>query len=279
MKVAAIQMISTPHVANNLETALSLLQQAAEEGAKLAVLPEYFCAMQHSDRDKLAIAENNGDLLHGLIQSTISKAAKDLNLWIVAGTLPLHTEESPAHVYNACLVYNPQGEQVTRYDKIHLFRFLHPKEEHDETRTLFAGTTPKTFILPQGDINYKCGLSICYDLRFPELYRQLSAPNTRPCDIMFVPSAFTYTTGQAHWEILLRARAIENQCYIIAAAQGGQHQNGRHTWGHSMIIDPWGEILAVKESGMGIIYADILSEHLQLVRTQLPALSDRMLID
>lgn len=134
-------------------------------------------------------------------------------------------------------------------------------------------------MLSQQDINYKCGLSICYDLRFPELYRKLCAPNTRPCDIIFVPSAFTHTTGQAHWEILLRARAIENQCYIVAAAQGGQHRNARHTWGHSMVIDPWGEILAVKESGTGVIFADILHDRLKTVRDQLPALSNRMLVD
>ena len=279
MKVAAIQMVSTPHVTDNLETARNLLQKAAEKGARLAVLPEYFCAMPHSNEDKLSFAENNGDLLHSPIQSTMAQIAKDLQMWIIAGTLPLRAEGLPTHVYNSCLVYNPQGEQVTRYDKIHLFHFQHSDELYDESAVHLAGTTPATFMVEQPQISYKCGLSICYDLRFPELYRQLSAPHSKPCDIIFVPSAFTHTTGQAHWEILLRARAIENQCYIIAAAQGGRHENGRHTWGHSMIIAPWGEILAVKDSGEGVIFADILPERIQTVRNQLPALSNRMLVD
>lgn len=279
MKVAAIQMVSTPHVTDNLKTARNLLQKAAEKGAQLAVLPEYFCAMPHSDEDKLSFAENNGDLLHSPIQSTVAQIAKDLQMWIIAGTLPLHAEGLRTHVYNSCLVYNPQGEQVTRYDKIHLFHFQHSDELYDESAVHLAGTTPTTFMVEQPQMSYKCGLSICYDLRFPELYRQLSAPHSKPCDIIFVPSAFTFTTGQAHWEILLRARAIENQCYIIAAAQGGRHENGRHTWGHSMIIDPWGEILAVKDTGEGIIFTDILPERIQTVRSQLPALSNRMLVD
>lgn len=273
-------MVSTPHVSDNMKHALTLLKQAANEGAQLAVLPEYFCAMSFSENDKFTFAENYLDALNAPIQNALSQAAKELNLWVVAGSLPLKVQDHPHHVYNTCLVYNPQGESVVRYDKIHLFKFYTENDAYDESRTHAAGTSPQTFMLHTNqEENYKCGLSLCYDLRFPELYRKLSAPNTRPCDILFVPAAFTHTTGKAHWEILLRARAIENQCYVIAAAQAGQHENSRHTWGHSMIIDPWGEILTVKDAGEHIIYANISPNRIHEVRTQLPALSNRMLTD
>lgn len=283
MKIAAIQMVSTQNVAENLQTTLELLQAAAKGGAQLVVLPEHFYALGLPHAYQLQCAENDGDLLHSPIQNTISKAAKDLNLWIVAGSLPLRSQDSAQHVRNSSLVYNAKGEQVARYDKIHLFHFDNGTERYDESKQIEAGTTPQTFEIPEdsreGSPTIKVGMSICYDLRFPELYRQLSAPNTKPCDVMLVPAAFTCPTGQAHWEILLRARAIENQCYILAAAQGGTHPNGRKTWGHSMIIDPWGQILAMQSTGSGVIFADIDRKFIHTVRTQLPALNHRMLVD
>ena len=282
MKVAAIQMVSTSNVSQNIQTALTLLKNAAAQGAQLAVLPEYFCAISIKDENKRQYAEYDGDITNSPIQHAMSQAAKNLGIWIVAGTIPLRSEDSSDHVRNSCLVYNNLGEQVIRYDKIHLFRYDNGSEHYDESATHEAGTTPKTFQMPTtlgAQQTVKIGLSICYDLRFPELYRQLSAPNAQPCDMMLVPAAFTYHTGQAHWEILLRARAIENQCYIIAAAQGGTHDNGRRTWGHSMIIDPWGQILSMQASGNGIIFADIDLKQIQSIRQDLPALKNRMLLD
>ena len=280
MKIAAIQMVSTPRVAENIETALRLLQTAAQGGAQLAVLPEYFCAMGFKDHDKLQYAEYEADLQHGPIQSALSKAAKDLGIWIVGGTIPLRSEDSSELVRSSSLVYDPKGELVIRYDKIHLFRYDNGSEHYDESTVHEAGTTTKTFTMPTTDgVTLKIGLSVSYDLRFPELYRQLSAPGSMPCDLMLIPSAFTYHTGQAHWEILLRARAIENQCYILAAAQGGIHPTGRRTWGHSMIVDPWGQILSMQAEGAGVIFADMDRQYIHTIRTQLPALKHRMLVD
>jgi predicted amidohydrolase len=264
MKIAALQMVSTPSVERNLAAASALVERAAAEGAELAVLPEYFCFMGKSDRDKLAIAEPFGN---GLIQSALAEAARRSRIWLVGGTLPLASDEGE-RVMNANLVFSPQGECVARYDKIHLFRYDNGKEHYDEGRTLKAGGTPATFAAGP----WRVGLSVCYDLRFPELYRALMRP---PCDLICVPSAFTYPTGLAHWEVLLRARAIENQCYVIAAAQGGHHENGRRTFGHSVVIDPWGEVVAVLAEGEGIVAAELKRERLAEVRTQLPALEHR----
>ncbi|MEI8031501.1 MAG: carbon-nitrogen hydrolase family protein [Comamonadaceae bacterium] len=263
MKIAAIQMVSGTNVRSNLEAAGQLLTQAAERGAELAVLPEYFCLMGLQDTDKLSIQEVAGG---GLIQDFLSHSAKALGLWVVGGTLPVATADAN-RARNTTLVYDPSGACVARYDKIHLFRFGNGQESYDETRTLEPGTQIVAFDLPSRDGHvYRVGLSICYDLRFPELYRELHA------DVLLVPSAFTFTTGQAHWEVLLRARAIENLAYVVASAQGGLHENKRRTWGHSMIIDPWGKILAQHADGASVVTAEVVSELIQSTRVQLPAL-------
>lgn len=267
MKAAAIQMVSTPDLQSNLGTARSLLAEAADAGAELVALPEYFCLMGMNDTDKLKVAEQPGD---GPIQDFLSRCASEHHMWIVGGTLPLATEPGATvqtHAYNTSLVYGPDGRQAARYDKMHLFRFDNGIENFDEARVLKPGSHAVTFNLSARDgQSYRVGMSICYDLRFPELYRALKA------DVLLVPSAFTYTTGLAHWEILLRARAIENLAYVLAPAQGGQHPNGRRTWGHSMIVDPWGEILAQKNEGAGIVVAEISHQKLQAERLRLPAL-------
>jgi len=268
MKIAAIQMVSSPSVRANLDVAHTLLSQAATEGAELAVLPEYFCLMGLKDTDKLDVQEAAG---HGPIQDFLARSARELGLWIVGGTVPLRASDS-RHVRNSSLVYAPSGQCVARYDKIHLFRFDNGQEQYDESRVIESGAAPVTFDLPSVDGNsYRVGLSICYDLRFPELYRAMKA------DLLLVPSAFTRTTGQAHWEVLLRARAIENLAYVVAAAQGGVHDNGRHTWGQSLIVDPWGEVLAQQAQSPGVVMAQVSGERLRAVRLQLPALKHGVL--
>ena len=274
MKIAALQMVSTPRVEHNLATASRLIAQAADAGARWVALPEYFCLMGHSDRDKLAIAEVAGA---GPIQDMLSGAARRHGVWVIGGTLPIRCDD-PEHVFNACCVYAPDGTMAARYDKIHLFCFDNGRERYDEGRVLRAGSEPVAVSgSADGDIAaLRVGLSICYDLRFPELYRALmTMPGQPPCDLIAVPAAFTHTTGQAHWELLLRARAVENQCYVIAAAQGGLHENGRRTWGYSMIVDPWGEIVAVQSEGEGVVIADLDLDRLAAVRLQLPALKHR----
>jgi len=268
MKVAAIQMVSEISVDHNLAQAHRLLDQAAAAGAELAVLPEYFCFMGRNDRDKLLLAETPG---LGTVQDFLSDTARELGIWIVGGTLPMATDD-PERAANACMVYNPKGKAAARYDKIHLFRYDNGRERYDEAAALAAGEQPTAFTLhDQSGQDWRVGLSVCYDLRFPELYRQLGA------DLIVVPSAFTYTTGQAHWELLLRARAIENQAYVIASAQGGLHENGRQTWGQTMVVDPWGQILGQHATGAGVVVCDIDPERLQSVRQQLPALQHRRL--
>ncbi len=264
MKIAAVQMVSTPSVERNLATVSRLIAQAAAEGAQLVALPEYFCLMGQVDTDKLAVAEAPG---HGPMQSMLSEAAKTHGVWLIGGTVPLKTEAAD-RVFNATCVYAPDGSLVARYDKVHLFRFNNGREEYDEGRVLEAGSQPVAFNAGAARV----GLSICYDLRFPELYRALMTP---PCDLIAVPAAFTHTTGQAHWELLLRARAIENQCYVIAPAQGGRHENGRRTWGHSMVVDPWGEVVAVLPEGEGVVTAELDVARIAQVRAQLPALTHR----
>ena len=271
MKVAALQMVSSPSVAANLAVARQLIGQAADAGAELAVLPEYFCLLGLKDTDKLVIAEKAG---HGPLQDFLSQCAQDFNLWLVGGTIPLATDV-PDKVYNSSLVYSPAGQCVARYDKMHLFRFDNGVESYDEERVLLHGAQSVAFDLPSRDGHSYCvGLSICYDLRFPELYRTLAAVGA---DLLLVPSAFTHTTGQMHWEVLLRARAIENLAYVLAAAQGGLHENQRRTWGHSMVVDPWGQILAEQDQGTGVVIADIDKAQLAANRTQLPALDHRRL--
>jgi len=264
MKIAALQMVSTTSVEQNCASAAHLIAQAARAGAELVALPEYFCVMGRSERDKLAVAETPGD---GPIQSMLSDAAREHRVWVIGGTLPLRSSD-PQRVLNSNGVYAPDGTLAARYDKIHLFRYDNGRERYDEGASILGGNVPTA--LQAGTL--RVGLSVCYDLRFPELYRELMHP---PCDLLSVPAAFTYTTGMAHWELLLRARAVENQCYVIAAAQGGTHENGRRTWGHSMVIDPWGQVLAVQPEGEGVVLAELDLERIAAVRTQLPALEHR----
>ena len=269
MKVAALQTVSGTTLAHNLEAAARLLREAAAQGAELAVLPEYFCLMGARDTDKLAVREPFGS---GRVQDFLAQQARTLGLWIVGGTLPLEAGDE-AHVRNATLAFSPQGDCVARYDKIHLFRFDNGREQYDEARVIEPGATPQAFTLASRDGHaWRVGLTVCYDLRFPELYRALSA------DLLLVPSAFTHVTGQAHWELLLRARAVENLAFVAAPAQGGRHENGRRTWGHSMLVDPWGAVLAQRsEEGEGVLVAELAHERLAQVRTQLPALGHRQL--
>ncbi len=264
LKIAALQMVSTPDVDRNLATAQRLMAEAADAGVRLVALPEYFCLLGRSDRDKLAIAEVAGD---GAIQACLAAAAQRLGLWVIGGTLPLRTDD-PQRVRNSLLVWNPQGQQVARYDKMHLFAFDNGSERYDEGRVLEAGSQAVALDIE----GWRVGLSICYDLRFPELYRKLMQP---PCDLIVVPSAFTHTTGAAHWELLLRARAVENQCYVLAPAQGGLHENGRRTWGHSLLADPWGDVLAIQPEGEAVVAGVLDRARLAAVRAQLPALLHR----
>jgi len=263
-RVAALQMVSTPDVARNLAEAGRLIAEAAGDGAQLVLLPEYFCFMGHRDTDKLALAEPYRD---GPIQQFLAQAAQRHGIWVIGGTLPLKAPE-PDRVLNTTLVFDPSGREAARYDKIHLFNFEKGDESFDEARTIRAGETVVAFDAPFGRV----GLSVCYDLRFPELYRRMG-----DCALIVVPSAFTYTTGRAHWEMLLRARAVENQCYVLAAAQGGKHENGRRTWGHSMLIDPWGEIVAVRDEGASVVTGALDPQRIADVRQSLPAWRHRVL--
>ena len=268
MKVAAIQMVAGGDLDTNLKHAAALLRQAAEQGAELAALPEYFCLIGNKDTDKLSISEAQGA---GKIQEFFASMSRELMMWIVGGTMPIATND-PMHVRNSVLVYSPHGELAARYDKIHLFRFDNGVERYDESHVLERGDQPTSFDLKSKDGHtWRIGLSVCYDMRFPELYR------TQAVDIWLVPSAFTYITGKAHWEILLRARAIENLAYVIAPAQGGIHPSGRRTWGHTMVIEPWGTVLSVLPEGEGVVLADLDIVNLKQHRQQLPSLQHRVL--
>ncbi len=260
--VAAVQMISSPSVVDNLATARRLVAQAAAAGAQLVVLPEYWAIMGKQETDKLAHAEQPGS---GPIQDGMAQMARQHGIWLIGGTLPLISGEE-GKVLNTTLVYDPQGAPAGRYDKIHLFGFTRGTESYNESRTIVPGAQVRSIETPFGRV----GLSICYDLRFPELYRAMG-----DCALIVVPAAFTHTTGSAHWEVLLRARAIENQCYVLASAQGGLHPNGRRTWGHSMLIDPWGEVKAVLPEGEGVVSGEIDLLFLAGVRESLPALAHR----
>ena len=262
-KVAALQMVSTPRVAENIDTAAALIAQAAMLGAKLVVLPEYFGILGMKDTDKVAVRESDGS---GPLQDFLAAVAARHGVWVVGGSVPLSCDE-PGKVLNTTLVYDDKGRRVARYDKIHLFGFESGTERYQESATIVPGSTPVALDTPFG----RLGLSICYDLRFPELYRALAA------DIIVVPAAFTATTGRAHWELLLRARAVENLAWVIAAAQGGRHENGRETWGQSMVIDPWGNVLACQAKGAGIVIAQIDPAFQQKMRASLPALGHRVM--
>jgi nitrilase len=263
-RIAAVQMVSGPDVGPNLEVTARLVAEAADTGAQLVALPEYFAIISGDERAKVAIRETDGE---GPLQDFLRETAARHGIWLVGGTVPL-LAEAGGKVRNTTLVYDPDGERVARYDKIHLFGFSRGEERYDEAETIEPGDTVVTFESPVGRV----GLSVCYDLRFPELYRAMGA-----VDLILVPSAFTCTTGRAHWELLLRTRAIENQCYVMAPAQGGRHPSGRVTWGHSMIVDPWGEVLACRDEGAGVVSAEIELARIAAVRESLPALRHRCL--
>ncbi|WP_216165175.1 carbon-nitrogen hydrolase family protein [Polynucleobacter finlandensis] len=268
LQIASIQMISTPVLQENLDTANRLIEQAAKTGAQLVVLPEYFCLMGLKDTDKVLARETLGS---GPIQEQLAAMAKANDIYLVAGTIPLEAQ-STSKVLNTTLVFNPQGERIGRYDKIHLFGFQTATERYEESETIEAGNTPSVLSIKINHEEWRFGLSICYDLRFPELYRSLGE-----VDCHIIPAAFTYTTGKDHWEILLRARAIENQCYVLSSAQGGTHINQRRTWGNSMLIDPWGTVLANLPEGEGFISGVLSKDKLNEVRSKLPALKHRKL--
>lgn len=266
-RVAAIQMVSGPRVEANLATAARLIADAVQQGAQLVLLPEYFPIIGAADADRVRAREAFG---HGPVQDWLAESARRHGIWLIAGSLPL-TAQAADKMCNSTLVYDPQGECVQRYDKLHLFGFDNGRERYDEGRVQQAGEAPVAFDW-QGEFgSLRVALSICYDLRFPELYRQL-APH-----LILAPSAFTHTTGAAHWELLLRTRAVENLAYVMAPAQGGLHANGRRTWGHSMVIDPWGQVLACQPEGEGLAIADLDPARLAQCRSQLPALQHRKL--
>ncbi len=262
--IAAVQMRVGTRVAVNLKEAARLIDIAVMKGAKLVVLPEYFYFMGMKDTDKLVLREEEGS---GPIQDFLSKTARSYGIWLVGGSVPLVSSQ-PDKVRNSCLVYDDSGKQVARYDKIHLFNLKSGKEHHAEEETIEAGTKVVTLESPFG----RLGLSICYDLRFPELYRSMEK-----IDLILVPSAFTSFTGKAHWEILVRARAIENMAYMIAPAQVGRHINGHETYGDSMIVDPWGVILDHLSKGPGVVFANINQSYQENLRNSLPALKHRTL--
>jgi predicted amidohydrolase len=266
VKVAAIQMVSSTRPQDNLEHAQKLVAKAAAAGARVVLLPEYFCLLGNKDTDKVAIREEFG---HGMIQDTLAKLAAEHHLGLLGGTLPL-TAETENKVRNTLLAFGPDGRMAARYDKIHLFNFHHQQHAFDEARTIQPGASPTVLEAEIDGEKLRIGLSVCYDLRFPELYRALGV-----CDLMVVPSAFTDVTGKAHWEVLLRARAIENQCYVLAAAQGGLHENKRTTFGHSILIDPWGEVKACLDEGEGVVAGEIDFAWMDDVRSRLPALTHR----
>ena len=265
VKVAAIQMASGPVVAANLNEAERLIEIAVNQGAKLVVLPEYFAMMGLSDTDKIKVKEQEGS---GKIQDFLAKTAKKHAIWLIGGSIPIATQQA-YKVRNSCLVYNDKGVQIARYDKIHLFGLDLGDEQYNESNTIEPGDNIVVVDTPFG----KIGLSICYDLRFPELYRAMGL-----VDILVVPAAFTETTGKAHWESLLRARAIENLCYVIAPAQGGYHLSGRETYGNSMIVDPWGLVLDRLSRGSGVVLASVNKQYQASVRSSLPALQHRKVI-
>ncbi|WP_374263489.1 carbon-nitrogen hydrolase family protein [Zoogloea sp.] len=261
-RIAAVQMVSGPDVAANLAEAERLIAQAADAGAQLVALPEYFPLITPDETVKVRIRERDGD---GPIQAFLKDAAARHKVWLVGGSMPLEASTADK-VRNTTLVFDDTGRRVARYDKVHLFGFQRGGERYDESASIEAGDDVVTFEGPCGSV----GLSICYDLRFPELFRAMG-----DVDLIVLPAAFTYTTGRAHWEVLLRARAIENQCYVLASAQGGTHPGGRRTWGDSLVIDPWGEVVARLAEGPGVVVADLDPARIAEVRASLPALKHR----
>lgn len=263
-KVAAIQMASGPNVTGNLSEARRLIAMAAEQGARLVVLPEFFAIMGMTEQAKVAVREQPGQ---GPIQSFLGETAREHKIWLVGGSIPM-AAGSPNKVKNTCLVFDDHGRQVASYDKMHLFNLELGNENYHEANTIEPGNKVVVVDSPFGRI----GLAICYDLRFPELFRAM-----KNVDIIVLPSAFTEITGRMHWEVLVRARAIENLSYVIAAAQGGYHVNGRETHGNSMIVDPWGRVLDRLPRGSGVVVADINPSYQSSLRSSLPALAHRIL--
>ena len=242
-------MVSTDDLDMNLSQAADLVREAVRQGARFALLPEYFPIMSDDETAKISIGETPGQ---GPIQDFLAGQARDNRIWLMAGTFSLQSDEA-ARVYNSCLLFDPDGLCTHRYDKIHLFDVQvgdEEKEVYNESDTIVPGNSTVVAETPLGNI----GMTVCYDLRFPELYRELSR---QQAEIITVPSAFTYATGRRHWELFLRARAVENLCFVIASNQGGQNTETRRTWGHSMIIDPWGDVLCSLEEGPGVACADI----------------------
>ncbi|HYF57441.1 MAG TPA: carbon-nitrogen hydrolase family protein [Burkholderiaceae bacterium] len=269
LPVAAIQMVSAASVEPNLRSAHRLIGEAAAAGARVVVLPEFFCLLGRRDTDKVDAREPAGD---GPIQRFLADAAREFGVWLIGGTVPIAGAE-PRRIRNACLVHRPDGTLAARYDKVHLFALDRGEQRFDEAATISPGRTPVVVDVDGADgTPWRIGLSVCYDLRFPEYYRALGT-----VDLIVVPSAFTYATGKAHWEVLLRARAIENQCWLLAPAQGGTHENGRRTWGHTMLVDPWGEVVAALPEGEGVVSGTLGAQRLAEVRAQLPALAHRTL--
>lgn len=265
---AVVQMTSTPDVAANLATARLLLERARQQGATLVALPENFAIMGHHEADKVAVAEPMGE---GPIQVFLSRCASELGLWIIGGTIPIEAHGQPGKVAAASLVFDDRGRCVNRYDKIHLFDVDIPEREerYRESATIVAGNLPVVVSTPIGHV----GLAVCYDVRFPELFRVLL---DQGAEVLSLPSAFTAPTGRAHWELLLRARAVENLSYVLAPAQSGIHPNGRETWGESMIVDPWGRVLSrVTEPGAGLALAEIDRTLQQDLRVRFPATAHR----
>ena len=267
-KVAAIQMASGPNVSANLLEAERLIAEAVENGAGLVVLPENFAFMGKQERELCTIKENPGD---GPLQEFLSHLSKRYGIWIVGGTIPMEAEDN-SKVRAACLVFDDKGRQVGRYDKIHLFdvNLIETNERYVESETIEPGDAPVVIDSPFG----KLGLAVCYDLRFPELFRALLA---KGMEVACMPAAFTAITGKAHWETLVRARAIENLCYFIAGAQGGFHISGRTTHGHSMIVDPWGTILAQVPRGTGSVCSVLDLDYLKTTRRNFPTIHHRRL--
>lgn len=265
-KCAAIQMASSPSIGSNLIQAEKLIAEAAKAGAKLVALPENFALMGDHEMDKVRVKEPDGA---GQIQDFLAAVAKKYAVWVIGGTIPIAGDD-PNKVRAACLIFNDQGERVGRYDKMHLFDVNVPgtNEVYRESDSIEAGAGPEIFDTPFG----KIGLAVCYDLRFPEFFRKMSEQGV---EILVIPAAFTAETGAAHWELLLRARAVENLCYVIAPNQGGFHLNGRRTYGHSMIVDPWGIVLDCYKTGGGFVCADIDPERLAKVRGTFPVLTHR----
>jgi len=267
-KVAAIQMASGPNTGANLLEAERLVAEAAERGTQLVVLPENFAFMGKRDQDLLTLREEPGD---GPLQEFLGQIARRYGVWVVGGTIPLAAKDA-AKLRAACLVYDDQGRQVARYDKIHLFdvHLVQVDERYTESATIEAGDQVLVLDTPFG----RMGVAVCYDLRFPELFRNMLDLGV---EFLVVPSAFTAVTGKAHWEVLVRARAIENLCYVVAAAQGGYHVSGRETYGHSMIVDPWGSVLAETARGSGIVCEELKRQCLETIRRTFPSIYHRRL--